>query len=215
MKSCRLGSDAVLNRVHHVDQSGASHLVEAVIMKTNYTSASASAGEGPANRMPRESSRPLRATTERLHKQQDLIIDDNVQRLASGLTTLARAGDIDQAHVDAAERWYRDYVMGIIGAQDPEALQSGRAPDIHAAMFARTAAVARCRSIRQSLGQCSEIRLKLLLIDELSFSAAAQHLFPGETNGRKKVAAQMSFLLEQLAEHYMLIDRIRTDKHVR
>lgn len=215
MKFCGPGSDASLNYVRHIGQSGKPHRTMAVIMNIDHRTMSAPARQQPAGGTDDESCRPLRATTERLHKQQDLVVDDDVQRLTSGLAALTRRGDIDQTHVVAAERWYRDYVMGIIGARDPEAPQSGRAPDIHAAMLARTAAVARCRSIRQNLGHCSEIRLKLLLIDELSFSATAKHLFPGEANGRKKVAAQMSFLLEQLAEYYMLIDHDRTDRRVR
>ncbi len=32
---------------------------------------------------------------------------------------------------------------------------------------------------------------------------------PKDVNGRKKVAAQMAFLLEQLAEHYEGVDRKR------
>ncbi len=74
-------------------------------------------------------------------------------------------------------------------------------------MLARTAAVGRCRVVRSGLGLCGEIRLKLLLIDELSFSAIAAKLFAGDINGRKKVAAQMAFLLEQLAELYMSMDQ--------
>ncbi len=148
-----------------------------------------------------------RATTERSLKGQALVVRDDVQRVVNALATLAKNGDIDQAQSSAAERWYRDYVMGVIGARDPEAQRSGKAPDIHASMLARTAAVGRCRSVRNGLGLCSEIRLKLLLIDELSFSAIAARLFPGDVNGRKKIAAQMAFLLEQLAELYRALDQ--------
>lgn len=154
---------------------------------------------------------PERAPAERAGKGHDLRIQDNVQRVTGGLATLARAGDIDPAQSSAAERWYRDYVMGVIGARDPEARRSGKAPDIHASMFARTSAVARCRSVREGLGLCSEIRLKLLLVDELSFSAIASRLLPGDVNGRKKVAAQMTFLLEQLTELYGFLDQRRSD----
>lgn len=150
-----------------------------------------------------------RTPHERLRKGQDFRINDDVQRLIGGVAALAQSGEIGQAHADAAERWHRDYVMGVIGARDPEARGSGKAPDLHAAMLARTAAIGRCRVVRQSLGACGEIRLRMLLIDELSFSATAAKLLPGEANGRKKIAAQMSFLLEQLAEHYHLLDQAR------
>ena len=151
-----------------------------------------------------------RAPRERLGKGQEIRVKDEVQQVVNGLATLAKSGEIDQAQSSAAERWYRDYVMGVVGARDPETRRSGRAPDIHAAMLARTAAIGRCRTVRQGLGLCGEVRLKLLLIDELSFSAIATKLLPGDVNGRKKIAAQMSLLLEQLAELYAKLDLQRT-----
>ena len=149
----------------------------------------------------------VRAPKERGLKGQALIIRDDVQRVVGALAALARSGDIDQAQSSAAERWYRDYVVGIIGARDPEAGRSGRAPDIHASMLARSAAVGRCRMVRNGLGLCGEVRLKLLLIDELSFSVIAAKLLPNDINGRKKIAAQMALLLEQLSEIYAALDR--------
>ncbi len=151
-----------------------------------------------------------RAPRERLGKGQEVRIRDEVQQIVTGLTTLAKCGDIDQTQSSAAERWYRDYVMGVVGARDPETRNSGKAPDVHASMLARTAAIGRCRAVRQGLGLCGEIRLRLLLVDELSFSAIAAKLLPGDVNGRKKIAAQMSFLLEQLSELYAELDRQRT-----
>ena len=151
-----------------------------------------------------------RAPKERLGKGQEVRIRDDVQQIVTGLTTLAKCGEIDQAQSSAAERWYRDYVMGVVGARDPEARGSGKAPDVHASMLARTAAIGRCRAVRQGLGLCGEIRLKFLLVDELSFSAIAAKLLPGDVNGRKKIAAQVSFLLEQLAELYAELDQQRT-----
>ncbi len=150
-----------------------------------------------------------RAPLYRAGKGQILRIQGDVQRVVGGLATLSKSGEIDQTQVDAAERWYRDYVMGVIGARDPAARRSGKAPDIHAAMLARTEAVGRCRTVRQSLGLCGEIRLRLLLIDELSFSAIAGKLLGGDINGRKKIAAQLVFLLQQLTELYEAFDRSR------
>ena len=155
-----------------------------------------------------------RAPPERLTKGQDVRLQDNVQRMVGALATLLPEGGVEQARAAAAERWYRDYVMGVVGARDPEVRPSGRAPDIHAAMLARAAAIGRCRAVREGLGLCSELRLKLLLVDELSFSAIAAMLLPGDTNGRRKIAAQMSFLLEQLAEQYGSIDRRRLVQNV-
>ena len=82
-----------------------------------------------------------RAPKERLGKGQEVRIRDDVQQIVTGLTTLAKCGEIDQAQSSAAERWYRDYVMGVVGARDPEARGSGKAPDVHASMLARTASI--------------------------------------------------------------------------
>lgn len=148
-----------------------------------------------------------RATSERLGKGQQIRVKENVQYVVNAVSTLVRIGDIDDAQAGAAERWYRDYVMGVIGARDPDQRGSGKAPDLHASMLARTAAVARCRAVRDGLGTCGEERLKLFLLDELTFSSIAARLLPGDGNGRKKIAAQIVFLLQQLAELYQHIDR--------
>lgn len=154
-----------------------------------------------------------RVTPERLSKEQQFRIKDNIQCIVGAVSVLLRAEEIDQAQAGAAERWYRDYVMGVIGARDPEQRGSGKAPDVHASMLSRTAAIARCRVVREGLGSCGEERLKLFLIDELTFSAIAGRLFPGDGNGRKKIAAQIVFILQQLAEIYHLIDKRCRPKH--
>ena len=147
-----------------------------------------------------------RATPERLRKGNDFLILDGMQRLCGPLSALHRSGEIDDSHVAAADRWYRDYVLGVVGARDPDSARSGKVGDYHAGMLSRVAACTRYRAVRDALGFCTEVRLRLLLIDELSFSAIAEKLMPKDVNGRKKVAAQMVFLLEQLAEHYDALD---------
>lgn len=94
---------------------------------------------------------PDRAPAQRLRKGQVLRVQDDVQRVVGGLVTLNKAGDVTQDQVNAAERWYRDYVMGVIGARDPERKSSGKAPDIHAAMLSRTHAIGRCKFVREFL----------------------------------------------------------------
>ncbi len=148
-----------------------------------------------------------RATPERTRKGNDFRILDGVQRLCGPLSALHRSGEIDDSHVSAADRWYRDYVLGVEGARDPDSARSGKARDFHAGMLSRVAACARYRGVREALGFCSEVRLRLLLLDELSFSAIVGKLMPTDVNGRKKVAAQMVFLLEQLTEHYANLDK--------
>ena len=149
------------------------------------------------------------ATPERLAKAAYSTSDGRAQRLAGPMLALQRAGDIQDSHVAAAERWYRDYVLGVEGARDPEAGHTGNAPDVHAAMLSRVAACTRHRNVQSALGWCGEIRLRLLLVDELSFSNIATKLMPKNVNGRKKIAAQMVFLLEQLVELYDQIDQAR------
>ncbi len=144
----------------------------------------------------------------RLRRQHavDVVEVEGVSRVQGALAALRRAGDIDDSHVAAAERWYRDWVMGVEGATDPSVRRSGKAADVHAAMLTRVAACARCRDVRRSLGQAAELRLRLIVLDELSFSEVGRRLMPGDLNGRKKVAAQTAFLLELLAEHYHVRD---------
>ena len=148
-----------------------------------------------------------RASPERLKKGNDFKVFEGTQRLCGPIVALQRSGEIDGSHVSAAERWYRDYVLGVEGVKDPEARRTGKAPDIHAGMLSRVAACERHRGVRNALGFCAEVRLRLMLLDELSFSAMAERLMPKDGNGRKKVAAQMAFLLEQLAEHYQAVDQ--------
>ena len=150
-----------------------------------------------------------RALPARLAKANDWAVSAGVQRITGPLLALLRAGDIEGHHVAAADRWYRDYVLGVEGARDPEATSTGRAPDVHAGMLSRVAACTRHRNVSEALGLCAEVRLKLLLIEELSFSAMASKLMPKDVNGRKKIAAQMIFLLEQLAEHFAKLDNGR------
>lgn len=150
-----------------------------------------------------------RATPERLRKGSDFHVLERVQRLCGPLLALHRAGDIEDSHVAAADRWYRDYVLGVEGARDPDATRSGKARDFHAGMLSRVAACTRYRIVREAFGFCTEVRLRLMLVDELSFSAMAAKLIPNDVNGRKKIAAQMVFLLEQLAEHYDVADKQR------
>jgi hypothetical protein len=150
-----------------------------------------------------------RPPIERLGKGQLIKTGSSVQHIVTGVSTLLKCGEIGEVHVTAAFRWYKDYVLGVVGARDPESQSSGSQPDIHAAMLARVDAIARCRHVRHSLGACAEHRLHLLLVDDLSFSAMAIDLNMDSVNGRKKVAAQMAFLLEQLAELYHSADTAR------
>ncbi len=130
-------------------------------------------------------------------------------RTASALSALRRSNDIDDTHMAAADRWHRDWVMGVVGACDPSIQRSGQAADPHARMLARIAASSRCTAVRAYLGTQAEQRLRMILVEELSFSEIGRRLLPGDVNGRKKIAAQTILLLEMLAEHYENRDHCR------
>lgn len=137
---------------------------------------------------------------------------EGISRVHGPLAALRRSGDIDDSHVAAAERWYRDWVMGVEGAADPGVARTGKAPDIHAAMLSRVAASGRCTDVRRHLGSSAERRLRMVVLEELSFSEVGRRLMPGDPNARKKVAAQTAFLLELLAEHYEVRDSARRER---
>ncbi len=118
------------------------------------------------------------------------------------LDTMSAAREIGPDHRHAAARWRRDWLVGVERVDDPDRVRTGQAADRHAAMLARVAASARCQAVGRVLGRQAEQRLRLLLIDELSFSDMARVLLPSDVNGRKKIAAQTALLLEILASYY-------------
>ncbi len=127
---------------------------------------------------------------------------------AIGLVDLMyRRLQIGDAEVAAANRWHRDYVTGIIGAVDPEEGRTSTGADAHDVQLSRIAAVARCRAVRMALGFCAEVRLNMLLVEEMSYAAMAQRLFPAQPSGEPRIKAELVFLLGQLVEHYLEADR--------
>ncbi len=156
-------------------------------------------------------------TAERRRHACEVVENGPFQYVTGAVAALRRSGEIGDSHVDAANRWYRDWVMGIEGAVDPSASRSGKAGDAHARMLSRVAAAARCSDVRHSLGSLAELRLRFVVLEELSFSEIGRRLMPGDVNSRKKIAAQTVLLLEMLAEHYHVRDaprrRTPAEKH--
>ncbi len=150
----------------------------------------------------------LLATSERRQHAAEIVTTNGVQQVLGALASLQRTGEISDCHVEAANRWYRDWIMGIEGAHDPFSERSGKAPDAHVRMLSRVAACGRCSDVRRSLGQRAEDRLRLILLEELSFSEIGRRLLPGDGNARRKIAAQTVLLLEMLADHYASRDRV-------
>ena len=125
-------------------------------------------------------------------------------RVASSLYQLRKADKIDDAQERAAERWYRDYVCSE-GASDPGAGASCGRADLHEVMIIRAESSARRTEVRKALGFCAEVRLRMLMVDCLSFTAMGEVL----KLGRQEVSSQAAFLLKMLAEFYETRDRRR------
>ena len=115
---------------------------------------------------------------------------------SDALAALRRSGDIGDRHLAAAERWCVDWTMGVEGARRPLRPTSGQAGDRDIGMLSRIKASARCEKVRLALGASAELRLRMTIIDELSFCEIGRRLMPGDINGRKKIAAQLRCCLK-------------------
>ena len=131
---------------------------------------------------------------------------------AAGITRASLGADgLGPRQLEAARRWQHDWLLGAATVCDGERTSAGQAADRHAAMLARLAASTRCRAVRRFLGEHAERHLRLLLVETMSFSEVARLLMPGDIDGRKKVAAQASLLLDILASHYAALGAFATD----
>lgn len=140
-------------------------------------------------------------TPERLARSE--FVGTHPMRVRRTVQALLNAGDITQSAADAAERWYQDYVFGYCDYK--EFSQDHRTSTLtkHDAVswqMVRGKAVARITSVREALGLCAHQRLRMMLVDELSFRAMGAALFPqlSASSAQRKIAAQCALLLEQL-----------------
>lgn len=128
-------------------------------------------------------------------------------RVLTTVQSLLNAGEIEQQAVNAAERWYRDWIFAYEGIvefrPDHQADTTTRHDEISWRMT-RAHAAGRLADVRGALGLCAEIRLKAMLVDEKSFSKMGVVLYPRVSVdlARRKVAAQCVLVLEQLSEFY-------------
>ena len=132
---------------------------------------------------------------------------DRTGRAVDLVERMYRHGQIDDDERAAANRWHRDYVTGLLGAVDPEENRTSTGADAHDVQLSRVAAVNRCRAVRMALGLCGEVRLIMLLVEELGYAAMAKRLFPGQADGERRIKAELLFLLVQLKQHYVEADR--------
>ncbi|WP_215762208.1 hypothetical protein [Acetobacter sp. P1H12_c] len=145
------------------------------------------------------------------------------KRVLTTVQALLNAGDITQEAANAADRWYRDYVFGYHDyrefAPDHVADTTTR-HDAVSWQVVRANACGRIVDVRQALGVCAHQRLRMMLVDELSFRQMGEALFPAvsKSTSSTKVSSQCSFLLEQLHSFYssQRADKRRTEapRHV-
>lgn len=133
---------------------------------------------------------------------------------AKTLLEMERRKIITGAELQAAEHWLADYIFATEGYSDflyePLSAKSialtkkyGKG-DRHTFEIAKSKAWERIEKVRASLGLCGHLRLKLLLVEQLSFTSLGKHYYPNlsEARARDRASVQCAFVLEQLAEHY-------------
>lgn len=135
----------------------------------------------------------------------DVIEDQVVQRIRSGVLALRQSGDIGDPEVVASERWYRDYAMAEYGAR-VESLSStggGSSSGVSdAVLLARTG----YREATEALGKQSDARLRLFVGQGMSLRKVTAWL---GMKDHKRLAGTVIADLQALAAHYARIDRAR------
>jgi hypothetical protein len=130
------------------------------------------------------------------------------QAVKRGVLLLRKSGDIGDAELVAAERFHRDYVLGVLGARDPERRATGNAPDAHTGQLARVRASQTHGAVSDLLGAGMTARLVAFLVDDRSLGnmAAEYHPQRERTDGLRRLAGQMATLLTVLAGLYAAVD---------
>lgn len=131
----------------------------------------------------------------------------NPPRVLTTVQSLLNAGDITQDDANAGERWYRDYVFGKFGYVE---YASDYVKDVTIKhdpvswQVVRAKAWERVLDVKRAYGVGAELRLRMMLVDEMSFTKMAKEFFPGMSlsTARTKISGQSAMLLEQLAAFY-------------
>ncbi len=127
--------------------------------------------------------------------------------LSDPLRRLWDDGDVGLPEIAAAMRWRKDWLAHEEGYF--EGYGGSGAGDAHSYQLARAAAGARLDKVRAGgIQLCGQVRLKLILIDGRSYSAAGRVLRPNSPRQTASVEVKAAFLLLllQLAELYAAID---------
>lgn len=144
---------------------------------------------------------PATPTPERLARSQ--FVGTYPMRVLRTVQALLHAGDISQSAADAAERWYQDYIFGYCDYKEippDHRLSTLTRHDSVSWQLVRGKAMARISAVQAALGLCAHQRLRMMLVDELSFRAMGAALFPAlaASSAQRKIAAQCALVLEQL-----------------
>ena len=128
--------------------------------------------------------------------------------VASGVQLLRHAGCIGDAELDSAERFSRDYLLGVEGVRQPSgAMRSGSA-DAHDVALARAVSITRHRAIAEVLGPRMTQWLVSFLVLDFTFVAMSDAYWPGQ-RGREEMRGGMVTLLVLLSRLYAALDRKR------
>lgn len=154
-------------------------------------------------------------TSERMEKSvftTEASVSGGPVRVLTTVQALLNAHDITQDAANAAERWYRDWVFAYVGHIEYPAHHTPNTLTRHddvSWQMTRAHAAGRLADVRHALGACSEVRLKLMLVDEMSFMQIGRIIFPhlSDARARLKVSAQCAMLLEQLEGFYAAMRR--------
>lgn len=151
-------------------------------------------------------------------------------RVLTTVTAMLRSGDITQDEARAADRWYRDYQLAFLTGytlsrygqpNTYEAPHEDHDPNTQrlrhdAVSFAvvRGQAAERISEIRSRLGVCGHQRLKMMLVDEMSFSDMGAIIFPRQArpNAITSMKSQCSMIVAQLNEFYRGQDKSESKK---
>ncbi len=141
---------------------------------------------------------PVQAAPERWQHGSSAVTVNGRQRVRSGVTALRKAGRIGDAEVADADRWYRDYILGVCGVFDAEPGRGAGGGDAHTAGFARAKAAQACRLACAAVGRSGTDLLIRFVAEDASLISLETVL----GMDRKSVVGAVVMTLRRLTEHY-------------
>lgn len=132
---------------------------------------------------------------------------EGLGRLDNALDGLLRTGSLAEAHLQAAERWLRDYAVGEgrPGIADLSGAGGGAYDGQERAMLARVEAQEGVRLARHAVGSAGHAMLVAVMVDNLSLRGLVRARGEHAQYWRGRLEA----VCELLVEHYERRDRER------